>query len=120
MLASSGCTDSTTKFDKAWPHLQGQPIEHLLGRWGRADGTAQARDNMGTVYIWNKGLQYTSTTPVTSTGTIGATPFIVTTEMPQTDSLTCRALVLVDDARRIKSLKFSGNNGACMKLAEQL
>jgi hypothetical protein len=120
LLASGGCTDSAAKFDRAWPQLQGQPIEHLIGRWGRPDGTAQARENKGTVYIWNRSLQYTSTTPVTSTGAIGTTPFVVTTDMPQTDTLSCRALVLADGAKRIKSLKFSGNNGACMALAEQL
>ncbi len=126
MLLLAGCETPTDKFIAAWPKLKGQPIGVLYDRWGRPDRVvepevAKLSDQYdGWIYVWNTSRSYAYTTPVTTSGFVGSTPFTATTNVPESGTWLCSVRVKANADRRIVDLGMSGSRGACSRFADRL
>ena len=111
VVVLAGCTNSQATSDNVFALYRGKPIETVIARWGPPETVM--RLSAGTIYTFASSMQYTSTIPVISTGTIGNTPVTVTSNVPTVDTLSCREQVHTDTAGRIVFIGGTGNNGGC-------
>ncbi len=126
LLALGGCANPSDKFREAWPTLRGQPVGYLIERWGPATrvvapDTAQAiHKNDGPVYVWNNSQSAVFESASTSTGTIGTTPFVITTTTPQAETYYCTVTVMATRDNRIKRIVQTGARGPCGQFSDRL
>lgn len=118
VVALAGCASTKTTIDDVFPAYEGKPVSFLLAKWGAPQ--VILRGNLGPVYVWNSSADYTSTTPVTSTGTIGNTPFMITTPITETVTARCRMEAHADQSGRLIGIKWDGARGACTAWADRL
>jgi hypothetical protein len=118
VLVLTGCVDSQATSDSVFALYRGKPIETVIARWGPPETVM--RQSSGTIYVFTSSTQYRSTAPTTTAGMIGNVPVAITTNVPITDTLSCREQVHTDTAGRIVFIGGTGNNGACDAMLKQL
>ncbi|WP_428659512.1 hypothetical protein [Reyranella sp.] len=118
VLALGGCIDAQVSERRIYERYNGRPISDLILQWGRPE--TEIERPQGTIFTFANSMQYTSTTPVTTTATIGAASVIATSSVPTTDTLLCRVNVYTDRQQRIVGLRHQGANGACAQMYDRL
>lgn len=114
------------KFAAAGPALKGQPIGALYDRWGPfervvpPDIARAVHKNDGFVYVWTSNYSATYSNSTTSMGTIGTTPFSITTTTPESATYYCTITVKTNEDRRIADVGMTGARAPCNYFADRL
>jgi hypothetical protein len=119
VLVVAGCVDAQVSERQMFERYNGRPISDLVLQWGRPESAIERPQ--GTIFTFTSSMQYVSTTPITTIGTVGTTPIVLNAaDVPTTDTLSCRVNVYTDHQQRIVGLRHRGTNGACAQMYDRL